>query len=170
LDQKLSELHSFLGSDGLNVRANPGLLDGVVMNRAFLGIALAILMDGTGAVWGQSGTQMVERSVKTVPNKDTQIGVYLNVLPDCSSGPLPTIRLATPPASGKVVVKTAKVKATNYKACLALEVPAYVAFYKSPPEFLGHDVLTIEVKYAGGRTEIQKITVNVVGTGAQQKI
>jgi hypothetical protein len=140
------------------------------MNRVFLAFALAVLMDGTGAVWAQSGIQMVERSVKTVPNKDTQIGVYLNVLPDCSSGPLPTIRLATPPVSGKVIVKTAKVKATNYKACLALEVPAYVAFYKSPPEFLGDDVLTIEVKYAGGRTEIQKITVNVVGVGAQQKI
>ena len=112
----------------------------------------------------------VERSVRTLPNKDTQIGVYLNVLPDCSSGPLPTIRLVSPPAAGKVVVKTAKAKATNYKACLALEVPAYVAFYKSPPEFLGDDVLTIEVKYAGGRTEIQKITVKVNGPGAQQKI
>ena len=69
-----------------------------------------------------------------------------------------------------MVLKTAKMKATNYKSCLALEVPAYVAYYKSPPEFLGDDVLTIEVKYAGGRTEIQKITVNVVGAGAQQKI
>ena len=75
--------------------------------------------------------------------------------------------MASPPAFGKVVVKTANVKATNYKACLA---PAYVAFYKSPPDFLGDDVLTIEVKYAGGHTEIQKITVNVVGVGAQQKI
>ena len=140
------------------------------MKRVFLVFALAVLVDGTGAAWAQSGTQVVERSVKTVPNKDTQIGVYLNVLSDCSSGPLPTIRLATPPAAGKVVVKTAKVKGTNYKACLALEVPAYVAFYRSPPEFLGNDVLTIEVKYAGGRTEIQKITVNVVGVGAQQKI
>ena len=114
--------------------------------------------------------QTVERSVKAVPNKDTQIGVYLNVNPDCTSGPLPTIRLATPPAAGKVVVKNGNVKATNYKACLALEVPAYIAFYKSPPDFLGNDVLTIEVKYPGGRTEIQKITVNVVGVGAQQKI
>src|SRR5215213_11505478 len=91
-------------------------------------------------------TPMVERSFKAAPNKDTQIGVYLNVLPDCTSGPLPTIRLVSPPSSGKVVVKTAKVKATNYKACLALEVPGYVAFYKSPPEFLGDDILTIEVK------------------------
>jgi len=40
--------------------------------------------------------------------------VYLNVLPDCTSGPLPTIRLVNPPTAGKVVVKTAKAKATNY--------------------------------------------------------
>ena len=137
------------------------------MKLGFLAVAL---VGGTDAIWAQTGTQVVERSIKAVPNKDTQIGLYLNVLPDCTSGPLPTIRLANPPASGKVVVKTASVKATNYKACLALEVPAYVAFYRSPPEFLGDDVLTIEVKYVGGRTEIQKITVNVVGSGAQQKI
>lgn len=108
--------------------------------------------------------------MKSAANKDTRIGLYLNVLPDCSSGPLPTIRLVNPPVSGKVTVKSAKVKATNYKACLALEVPAYVAFYKSQPDFVGDDVLTIEVKYAGGRTEIQKITINVSGPGAQQKI
>jgi hypothetical protein len=131
-------------------------------------LGMTILMAVMGGANAQ--TQLIERSVKTAPNKDTQIGVYLNVLPDCTSGPLPTIRLAVPPASGKVVVRTAKVKATNYKACLALEVPAYVAFYKSPPEFLGDDVLTIEVKYAGGRTEVQKITVNVIGVGNQQKI
>jgi|SRR6266478_2392100 len=139
-----------------------------LMKGIFLPSALALL--GLGAAWAQAGVQVVERSVKAVPNKDTQIGVYLNVQPDCTSGPLPTIRLASPPASGKVVVKSANVKATNYKACLALEVPAYVAFYKSSPEFLGNDVLTIEVKYPGGRTEIQKITVNVAGVGAQQKI
>ena len=118
----------------------------------------------------QEASSSVERTVKSASNKDTRIGLYLNVLPDCSSGPLPTIRLVSPPASGKVVVKSAKVKATNYKACLALEVPAYVAFYKSQPDFVGDDVLTIEVKYAGGRTELQKITVNVSGPGAQQKI
>jgi hypothetical protein len=139
-----------------------------LMKRVFLAFALALL--GTGAMWAQSAIQSVERSVKAVPNKDVQIGLYINVRPDCTSGPLPTIRLASPPTSGKVVVKTAKVKATNYKACLALEVPAYVAFYKSPPDFLGADVMTIEVKFPEGRTEIQRITVNVVGTGAQQKI
>ena len=141
------------------------------MKRAILAFGLIALVTGSiGAVWAQSETKSVERSVKASPNKDVQIGLYINVRPDCTSGPLPTIRLASPPSSGKVVVKTAKVKATNYKACLALEVPAYVAFYKSPPDFLGDDVMTIEVKFPEGRIEIQKITVKVVGVGAQQKI
>ncbi|MDO9460088.1 MAG: hypothetical protein Q7N95_08250 [Alphaproteobacteria bacterium] len=138
------------------------------MTRVSLAFGVAALTGWMGVAVAQ--TQTVERSVKAVPNKDIRIGVYLNVQPDCTSGPLPTIRLAIPPASGKVVVKSAKVKATNYKACLALEVPGYVAFYKSPPDFLGDDVLTIEVKYPGGRTELQKITVKVLGVGSQQKI
>jgi hypothetical protein len=138
--------------------------------RSILMLVFGVVTLASGLNQASGQTQTVERSVKMSPNKDTQIGVYLNVLPDCTSGPLPTIRLATPPNSGKVVVKSAKVKATNYKSCLALEVPAYVAFYKAPAEFLGNDVLTIEVKYPNGRTEIQTITVNVVGTGAQQKI
>lgn len=139
------------------------------MRRMLLAAGVTTALGGLADA-AMAQTQVVERSVRALPNKDTQIGVYLNVLPDCTSGALPTIRLASPPASGKVIVRTAKVKATNYKACLALEVPAYVAFYKSPPEFLGDDVLTIEVKYSGGRTELQKIRVNVVGAGSQQKI
>ncbi|WP_051311300.1 hypothetical protein [Bradyrhizobium sp. Cp5.3] len=130
----------------------------------------AALCGFAASAWAEDPLSPVERTVKSLPNKDTRIGVYINVLPDCTSGPLPTIRLVNAPASGKVTVKSAKVKATNYKSCLALEVPAYVAFYKSQPDFVGDDVLMIEVKYAGGRTEIQKITVNVVGPGAQQKI
>ena len=133
-------------------------------------IVALVLATSTTSASAEGQSQVVERSVKSVPNKDTRIGVYINVRPDCTSGPLPTIRLVSPPASGKVVLKSGRVKATNYKACLALEVPAYVAFYKSPADFLGNDFLTIEVKFVGGRTEIQKITVTVADVGAQQKI
>jgi hypothetical protein len=141
------------------------------MRVIWLAGALALLTGCAASANAQTAPETtVERSVKSLPNRDTQIGVFLNVLPDCTSGPLPTIRLVSPPVAGKVVVKNAKAKATNYKACLALEVPAYVALYRSPPEFRGDDVLTLEVKYSGGRTQIQKITVKVVGPGAQQKI
>ncbi|WOH84454.1 hypothetical protein RX327_15625 [Bradyrhizobium sp. BEA-2-5] len=154
----------------------PGDLEQQSM-RVILQACAAVLIWGCfGAAAAQAPAQpvpretTVERQVRALANRDTQIGLYLNVLPDCTSGPLPTIRLVTAPAAGKVVVKSAKAKATNYKACLALEVPAYVAFYKAPPEFLGDDALTIEVKYQGGRTEIQKITVKVSVPGGQQKI
>ncbi len=134
-------------------------------------VALATMSAPAGAQsQSEAPPQVVERTIKALPNKDTQIGVYINVRPDCTSGALPTIRLASPPSSGKVVVKSGKVKATNYKACLALEVPAYVAFYKSSSDFLGNDALTIEVKYPEGRIEIQKLTINVVGAGKEQKI
>jgi hypothetical protein len=105
--------------------------------------------------------QVVEHTAKGLPDKDIRVGVYHNVLPDCSSGPLPTIRLVNPPSSGKLTVKKAKASATNYKQCLALEVPAYVAFYRSRPNFSGSDIMTVEVKYPGGRTELQKIIVTI---------
>lgn len=111
--------------------------------------------------WAQSTT--VERSAQGLSAKDIRIGVYLNVQPDCTSGTLPAIRLVDPPANGTVNVKRGKVTATNYKQCMALEVPGFIAFYRSKADFTGTDVVTLEVKYPQGRTEIQRITVKVGG-------
>lgn len=109
-------------------------------------------------------TTTVERSAKGPTAKAIQVGVYLNVQPDCTSGTLPAIRLVAPPANGTVSIKRGKVTATNYKQCLALEVPGFIAFYQSKPDFVGVDTAIIEVKYPQGRTELQRITINV-GTG-----
>lgn len=92
------------------------------------------------------------------------VGVYVNVKPGCTSGPLPSIQLTSPPEHGKVTVKRGKVTATNYKQCLALEVPAFIAFYRSRSDFAGVDVITLSMKYPGGKTEVQRISVTV-GTG-----
>jgi hypothetical protein len=113
----------------------------------------------------QAETRAVERTARGPADKEIRIGVYINIRPDCSSGPLPSIRLTGPPTNGKVTVKSAKMKGTNYKQCLALEVPAYVAFYRSAPGFVGTDVVTLEVKFPGGRSETQKITVMIGGPG-----
>lgn len=117
-----------------------------------------------------SYAQVVERIAKGPANKDIRIGLYINVKPDCTSGPLPTIRLATAPQNGKVTVKQGRVKATNYKQCLALEVPGYIALYRSASGFSGSDNLELEVKYSNGRSEIQKITVQVLPEAPGQKI
>jgi len=135
------------------------------MNHATF-FTMAFLVLPIGPAHGET----VERTMRGPTDKDIRVGVYINVLPDCSSGPLPTIRLSAPPSSGKVTVKRANVRATNYKQCLALEVPGFIAFYHSVPQFRGVDTLTIEVKYPGGRTESQRITVTVGDGGPGEKI
>lgn len=138
-----------------------GLAIGIVV-AAFAGGAPAAAQNAVPATPAPNTT--VERSAKGPTAKAIQIGVYLNVQPDCTSGTLPAIRLVAPPANGTVTLKRGKVTATNYKQCLALEVPGFIAFYQSKPDFVGTDMAIIEVKYPQGRTELQRITINV-GTG-----
>src|SRR6516162_10300478 len=109
--------------------------------------------------------ERVERTAQGETGKDIQIGVYVNVQPDCTSGPLPTIRLVEPPVHGKVTVKKGNVDATNYKQCLALNVPGYVAFYRSDKDFLGNDSVLLEVRYPSGKEEVQHIVITVRGPG-----
>jgi hypothetical protein len=108
--------------------------------------------------------QTVERNAKGPTAKNFQVGVYVNVQPDCTSGTLPAIRLVAAPANGTVSIKRAKVTATNYKQCLALEVPAFIAFYQSKADFVGTDAVIVEIKYPQGRTELQRIKIEVGGS------
>lgn len=114
---------------------------------------------GTSAV----AQEVVERMAKGQPGKDIRIGVYVNIEPDCTSGPLPGLRLVGKPENGAVTIKRGKVTGTNYKHCLAMEVPGFVAFYRSKPDFTGEDTVTIEVRYPKGRAETQRIKILVSG-------
>jgi len=111
------------------------------------------------AAWAQA--KLVERDVTASPARDTRVGIYTSIRPDCTSGPLPAIRLANGPAHGIVTVKRGMLKATNFKQCLAIDVPALVAFYRAAPDFNGADEFQLEVTFAGGRKEIQDFKINV---------
>jgi hypothetical protein len=126
---------------------------------AFIGIGISTLV--------LAQDQTIERTVKGLSNKEIRIAIYINIQPECTSGPLPSIRLTSPPEHGNVTVKKTTVNATNYKKCLALQVPGFVAFYRSAPNFSGTDSVSFEVKFPGGRTEIQKFKVMVGGSGEQ---
>ncbi|MGM4906696.1 hypothetical protein AB8B21_03485 [Tardiphaga sp. 866_E4_N2_1] len=141
-------------------------------------VALSLVVStlaGTGAgtaVWAQTPLppaatpSVVERTAKGPTARNFQVGVYLNVQPDCTSGTLPALRMVTPPINGTVSIKRGKVSATNYKQCLALEVPGFIAFYQSKADFVGSDEVMIEVKYPAGRTEVQRIKIDVGGSGS----
>jgi hypothetical protein len=112
--------------------------------------------------------ESVDRTVRAKSATDTQVAAFINVSADCTSGPLPTIRLVESPRHGKVVVKNAKASATNYKQCLALQVPAFVAIYRSAVDYAGEDRIVLEVKFANGRTQTQRIKILVAPTGGQK--
>ena len=117
-----------------------------VIARSVLAGILAALI---GPALAQNATS--EKSARAQSGKDVRIGVYINIRPDCTSGPLPAIKLNSPPASGKVTVRKGNVTATNYKQCLALQVPAFVAIYRSNANFSGVDTLELEVRFPDGR-------------------
>lgn len=106
-------------------------------------------------------TNPIEHDLNASSGRDVRVGVYTSIRPDCTSGPLPAIRLAAAPAHGTVSVKRATLKATNVKQCLAIEVPAFVAFYRATQNYVGTDDFELEVTFAAGRKELQHIRVHV---------
>ncbi len=125
----------------------------------------AILLFCASAQLACAQSNLLERNVKAAPGRDVRVGIYTSIRPDCTSGPLPGIRLAQAPAHGIVSVKRAMLKATNVKQCLAIDVPAFVAFYRAAFGFNGADEFELEVSFAGGRKEIQRFHVTVADTG-----
>jgi len=137
------------------------------MRREWFLVAL-LLMASTLLAYGQPALR--DRVVKAAPGQNLRVGIYTSIRPDCTSGPLPAIRLAQAPAHGVVTVRRAMLKATNVKQCLAIDVPAFVAFYRAAPDFRGADKFEFEVTFASGRKEIQKFRVSVAGANDGQGI
>jgi len=128
------------------------------MRQRWLAAALFLCLSAPHAL---AQATLIERSVNATAARDVRVGIYTSIRPDCTSGPLPAIRLAIAPAHGTVSVKRATLKATNFKQCLAIDVPAYVAFYRAAADFNGADDFQLEVTFTGGRKELQHFTVSV---------
>src|SRR5690242_13517429 len=108
----------------------------------------------------QSQDNVLERNVKGQTGRDIRLAIYVSIRPDCTTGQLPAVRLAEGPAHGAVTVKQAKVRSTNLKQCLALEVPGFIAFYRSSADFTGEDTATLEV-VTGQKKQLQRFKITV---------
>lgn len=129
------------------------------MSRYRLAAIAALLCLAALAAHAQGN--LLERQVKAVPGRDVRVGIYTDIRPDCTAGPLPAIRLVAAPAHGTVTVKRGTLKATNFKQCLATEVPAFVAFYRAANDFNGTDEFELEISFPSGRKQLQHIRVSV---------
>ncbi len=125
-------------------------------------IWLAVALLPAGPVHeARAQANSVDREIVAMPGRDVRVGVFTSIKADCTSGPLPAIRLAAAPAHGAVTVKRGTLKATNFKQCLATEVPAFVVFYRAAQDYNGADAFDLAISFGAGRTQLQHIRVNV---------
>ncbi|WP_414472160.1 4-aminobutyrate aminotransferase [Microvirga sp. M2] len=114
----------------------------------------------SGAALAQSSAY---RSTDVAAGQQHRLGVYGNVQKDCTSGPLPTIRVVTPPKHGELNVRSGKLKAGRISRCPKLEAVAQGVFYKAGQAYKGADEVGYEVRTASGKVERHIVRINVKG-------
>ena len=121
-------------------------------------LAGALVLFATAAL-AQSNSAY--RSADAVAGKPHRLGVYGTVQKDCTSGPLPTIRVLMPPKHGDLNVRSGKLKAGRITRCPQLEATAQGIFYKANATFKGTDEVSYEVRSASGKVESHTVRVTV---------
>lgn len=69
--------------------------------------------------------QTIERQFNGNLNTDINVGIFTSMRANGTAGLLPVIGLVVPPAHGKITVKQGRVRATNFKQCLGVELSAF---------------------------------------------
>jgi hypothetical protein len=130
----------------------------VRLKRLAPALACTLALSGTAAL---AQTNTVYRSTDVVAGKPHRLGIYGNVQKDCTSGPLPTVRVVTPPKHGELNVRSGKLKAGRISRCPKLEATAQGVFYKPSPAYKGTDEVSYEVKSASGKVESHTVRITV---------
>jgi hypothetical protein len=133
------------------------------LKRLAPALACVLVLCATGAV---AQTNSAHRSADVVAGKSHRLGVYGNVQKDCTSGPLPTVRVLTPPKHGELTIRSGKLKAGRISRCPKLEATAQGIFYKASPTYKGADEVSYEVRSASGKVERHTVRITVKGTQA----
>src|SRR5215471_13358843 len=126
-------------------------------------LSLGLLLAAPSFALGQE--QTLTRQIAGKPDSDINAGIFVTTRDDCTIAPPPSVEVVTPPAHGKVTLAQGKVDVPNYKQCPAAQLPAFFATYRSQPDYVGNDEFAIEIVTAGGKKQIQKITIALTKAG-----
>jgi hypothetical protein len=121
-------------------------------------LACGLILSATAAL---SQSNNAYRSTDVVAGKPHRLGVYGNVQKDCTSGPLPTVRIVTLPKHGELNVRSGKLKVGRISRCPKLEATAQGVFYKPNSAYKGADEVSYEVKSASGKVENHTVKITV---------
>src|SRR5262245_30149020 len=105
-------------------------------------------------------TATIERQATAKPDTNSVAGIFAEFdVGGCNAGPLPRVRLLTPPTHGNVTMTQVNLHAD--RKCAGMDVPAWMAIYRSNKDFIGEDSFAVELISAEGKIQIQNTTVTV---------
>ena len=134
--------------------------------RLIVTAALAAPVVIASAAWSQQ-KNVASKKVDVAPQRESyrksvfsgneiRIAAMNNVMADCSSGPIPDVRILTQPANGELRVEAIRYVVdrsanNNRHHCNGKPVDANGIFYRSRPEYTGRDSALLEVDFKNGR-------------------
>ena len=80
--------------------------------------------------------------------KSVRLAIVPNLKKDCSSGPMPEIRVSGAPKNGSLITKVGKIKTPAKYRCPGKEAAVQAVFYQSKDGFTGSDEVTVDVHTA----------------------
>ncbi|CAO4165317.1 MULTISPECIES: hypothetical protein [Methylorubrum] len=118
------------------------------------------------AVWlccaGPALAQTTVTRSETVPaGKQARLVIVPNLKKDCSTGPMPEIKVTTPPKSGSLITKAGKLKTPAKYRCPNKDAEVQAIFYQPNSGYTGPDGVVVEIKNSDGEVEKRDIRITV---------
>ncbi|MEH3118623.1 MAG: 4-aminobutyrate aminotransferase [Methylorubrum populi] len=127
---------------------------------------IAALSAALAAAWlclaGPALAQTTVTRSETVPaGKQARLVIVPNLKKDCSAGPMPEIKVVTPPKSGSLITKAGKLKTPAKYRCPNKEAEVQAIFYQPNGGYAGPDGVVVEIRNADGEVEKRDIRITV---------
>ncbi|MEO6338558.1 MAG: hypothetical protein ABIO39_00850, partial [Caulobacteraceae bacterium] len=103
--------------------------------------------------------QPAPQELRTQPGAPLVLGVETSGQADCTLGRISQTRILVPPRHGVATVRQARVRAKGDKCPGA---PGYLIIYRSDPEFMGVDDLTLQIN-DGSKSTLKVFRITVAG-------
>ncbi len=141
--------------DATTLAAKPN----AVLPHALAAVAAAVAMMGLA---GPALAQTTVTKSETVPaGKQARLVIVPNLKKDCSTGPMPEIKVVTPPKSGSLITKAGKLKTPAKYRCPNKDTEAQAIFYQPNSGYTGADGVVVEIKNSDGEVEKRDIRITV---------
>jgi hypothetical protein len=128
-----------------------------------------VLVASLGLAGAAAAQTTVTRSETVQAGKGARLVIVPNLKKDCSTGPMPEIRVTTPPKFGSLITKGGKLKTPAKYRCPNKDAEAQAIFYQANAGYTGPDTVVVEVKNSDGEIEKRDIRITVEASKGDDK-